>query len=164
MPGGADEEQQAAAEKPAKQLVAVKKEKQEPADSDHKHAAAALKPRIQGQIMLAGGVAAVKHQAAAAAAGDGLSRHQQQPEVFIEPPDGGDWYRAGVQLSQVKGWQEMWRQLRTEFPHLLPDSEFVRFKVVYLDADGDWVKAPMHDMRWRSFCEAATKVLICTAS
>lgn len=173
LPDQGDDQAPAAA---GRQLVPVKQEKQEreekqqrrhhhqqqqqqatgsdqfldikPASSD-KHAVAAAggaQHKVEGQIVLAGG----PHAAAA----------EQQPAVFVEPPGGGQWSQAKLQLSKVHNFQQLLRQLQDEFPHLLPDRDMLRIKVVYQDGDGDWVMA-MPDQRWRSFMEVAKKVLVC---
>jgi hypothetical protein len=80
--------------------------------------------------------------------------------VYVEPPGGGQWRQAQLQLSKVHDFQQLLRQLQGEFPHLLPDRDMLRIKVVYQDCDGDWVMA-LPDQRWRAFVEVARKVLVC---
>jgi hypothetical protein len=131
------------------------------AGSDRQGGAAERNPKLQGQIVLAtgrGGAAigemhAVDHR-----------RQQQQhaaaAAVYVEPPGGGQWRQAQLQLSKVHNFQQLLRQLQGEFPHLLPDRDMLRIKVVYQDCDGDWVMA-LPDQRWRAFVEVARKVLVC---
>lgn len=110
--------------------------------------------------MLAAATQAKQQHAASAGA---KLQQQYRAEVFVEPPTGGPWCQASVELGRLRGWQELWKQLKAEFPSFLPDREWARFKVVYLDSDGDWVLV-MQDLKWRAFCEAATKVLVCTGA
>lgn len=99
---------------------------------------------------------------AAAAAAEPDSSSRRVLEVFVEPPGGGKWAVTHLQLSQVKSFVDLWRQLQVALPELCLDKQAHRLKVVYLDAAGDWVMA-MPDQRWQSFVEVAQRVLVTSA-
>lgn len=98
----------------------------------------------------------------AAAAAEPNSSSRRVLEVFVEPPGGGKWAVTHLQLSQVKSFVDLWRQLQVALPELCLDRHAHRLKVVYLDAAGDWVMA-MPDQRWQSFVEVAQRVLVTSA-
>eukprot|EP00775_Hariotina_reticulata_P008441 gene8441-8625_t len=64
-----------------------------------------------------------------------------------------------VDLDQVHSFLELYRQLRKLFPEQLLEQDVLKLKVVYLDADGDWVMA-VPDLRWQSFVEVARRQLM----
>jgi hypothetical protein len=101
---------------------------------------------------------AAKAAAAGAVAG-GSSRRVL--EVHVEPPKGGPWVTAHLQLSQINSFVDLWRQLQAALPVLGLGQQGRRLKVVYMDAAGDWVLA-LPDQRWQSFVEVAKRVLVTT--
>lgn len=94
------------------------------------------------------------------------SNTSRRLEVFVEPPGGGKWLATHVDLAKVRSFVDLWRQLQTALPQLQLGSwasqQLGRVKLVYMDADGDWVLA-MPDQRWQSFVDVAQRVLLTTS-
>jgi hypothetical protein len=178
----ADAGEQHGAGKQQQQLVAVKQERldkhdrqdrerklqqqqqlgpasSDQAGSDRQGATAERHAKHSGQIVLAAGGRGDVH-AVEQRRQQQQQQQQQHAAVYVEPPGGGQWRQAQLQLSKVHNFQQLLCQLQGEFPHLLPERDMLRIKVVYQDSDGDWLMA-LPDQRWRAFVEVARKVLVC---